>query len=261
MQIAPQVLQLHAALGHEDRRDGEIALRRDVPVVRHGDLEAALRGLRVDRREHAAAAAVLERKGGDRESEDRHVVEAQARVQGRALLFRVIEVDLGGLQHPVVAPGLAGGEGGVLQAVAVAIEDDDLVGAAARRTLALQEVFRGLDAAAVLQRVVVEARAVEAIEAALQAHAALALHTAELRVEAQHVAEDRGVVAADLGASARRCLEVADAFNAFCIDDGRALPLRGGGALRKRCNGEPQRQQRDAVAHDRGAALSLMLEF
>ena len=79
VEVAPLVLQLDAALRHVHRREGRVVLGRDVPVVRQAELEAARAGLRVVRREDAAAPPVAERKGGPRRGEDRDVEEAQPR--------------------------------------------------------------------------------------------------------------------------------------------------------------------------------------
>jgi len=102
-----------------------------------------------------------------------------------------------------------------------------------RAQLALEQILRALECASVVQHVVLEARAEEAVGAALQAHAAIALGVAELAVVAQLVAEDAHVLAADLGVAARADLEVAYAFDDVGFDGGavsgnidcrRALP-------------------------------------
>ena len=112
-----------------------------------------------------------------------------------------------------------------------------------------------------------QARAEEAVGAALQAHAAIALGVAELAVVAQLVAEDAHVLAADLGVAARADLEVAYAFDDVGFDGGavsgnvdcrRALP-----GLRRRRHGERQRERerREAQCHGAGELFSLVLEF
>src|SRR5688572_15443868 len=191
IQIARMVLDLQAALGHVNRRDRQVALGRDVPVIRQAELEAALRSLRVVGYEHAAAPPVLQRKGDVWEAEDRHIVEAQPRVLRGALFLFVVELDLGGLQHPVVAAGLAGGKARILEKVAIRPEDLQLLGGAARVALALQKIARLVEDAGVVARAVLHARAEEPVDAALQAYAAFSLRAAELGVVAQQVAENR----------------------------------------------------------------------
>src|SRR5207344_2519996 len=110
-------------------------------------------------------------------------------------------------------------------AVVLAVDDLGLIGPAASRGLALDQVLRALHRAAVLEGIEPQARAVEAVAVALQAHAALALHAAEIGVVAQQVAEDREVVAADLRIAARGHLQVADALDRLGVDGGGALRL------------------------------------
>src|SRR5207244_9733041 len=143
----------------------------------------------------------------------------------------------------------AGGEARVLQPESVAAEELQLVGFAASHVLALQEIVRVLELAGVLARVVFEPIAEEAIDAALQPHAAFALRAPELLVEAQLLAEDGHVIAADLGVAARRDLDVAHALEALGVDRGDALLFFGSRGLRKRWQRETQCQQRDAVRH------------
>ena len=241
-EVAKVVLQLEATARHPDRRKGRIALGRDVPVIGQAELQAARRGLRVIRREESAATLALERKCRVRKSEQRMVEEAQPRVIGFALIGVVVEIDLARLQHPVVLPGLAGRVARVDEPIAVFAQEFHAVRGTARRRLAVEQEARALEYAGVVERVVLDARPEEAIDAALQPHAAGALELAELAVVAQELAEDGHLAAADLGRAARAHLEVAHALDLLRIDGGRfrLLPERASRG------GQRDRQRREA---------------
>src|SRR5207302_346149 len=86
--------------------------------------------------------------------------------------------------------------------------------------------------------------------ALLQAHAAIARATAEFRVVSEAVAENRKLVALDLGVAARRELDLAHALDVFGINRHgprlfRAFVLREGW----RRSEERERQRREAVPH------------
>ncbi|MDF3011453.1 MAG: hypothetical protein K0S03_2249 [Burkholderiales bacterium] len=247
------VLQLHAALGHVHGREREVALGRDVPVIGQAELEAARRRLRVVRREQPALAPVFEREGDVGRTEDRNVEEAQPRAGRAAFLLDIVELELRGLEPPVLLAGLAGGVGGLGEAVAILAENVQPLGAAARRAVALQEVTRLLEGAGVGQGVVLHARAEEAIDAALQPYAAFGLGGAELAVIAQALAEDPQLVAANLRGADRAHLKVADALDALRVDGG-ASPLLRAGVLREHWRGDDERgsQRRETIRH--GAA-------
>ena len=245
LQVAELVLQLVAALRHEHRGERGVVLRRDVPVVGNAELEAARAGLRVVGREQAAAAPVAERERGPGRSEDRGVEEAQPRVARRALLLLEIELDLARLDPPVLLPRPAGGVVRVGQAVALAAEELDALGGAARGAVALEQIARALERAGVVEDVVLQVRAEEAVGAALQAHAAVALGAPGLAVVAQGLAEDRHVVAPDLGVAARAHLEVAHAVDDVGFDHGALRVGIRGLARRARLCGLRGRRRRD----------------
>ena len=101
LQITKLGVDAEAALGADDRRQGGVALRRDVPVVGHRHLQAAL-AVQVDSRwQPARLALVGERKTQDRRGQDRHTVKAQHRILGNAFIRREVEFDAVGGQKPV----------------------------------------------------------------------------------------------------------------------------------------------------------------
>ena len=74
--------------------------------------------------------------------------------------------------------------------------------------------------AGVVERVVLQARPEEAVGAAPQAYAAVALGAPELAVVAQQVAEDGKVIAIDFRVAAGGDLEVAHALDDVGLDHG-----------------------------------------
>ncbi len=176
-----------------------------------------------------------------------------------ALLLVEVELDLARLDAPVLVSRPAGRVVGVDQPIAVRAEELDALCGAARRAVALQQVARRLEHAAVVEDVVLQVRAEEAVRAALQAHPAVALGAPGLAVVAQRLAEDRHVVAADLRVAARAHLEVADPLDGIGFDGG-AVGLRiGRGARwllnlrrRRRRNGQRKREHREAQCHGAG---------
>jgi hypothetical protein len=224
VEVAELVLQLETALLHHHRRDRRVVLGRDVPVVRQPHFQAARRVMRVVRREDPAAPAILEREAGKRRRDERVLEEAQPGTLGAALLGLVIELDLLRLQPPVLLARGAGAKAAVLEAVLLLADELHAVGLAVRRQSALHEEAGLLEHARIVERVVEQVRAEDAVHALLHAHAALALDAPEFRVVSQGVAENRKLVALDLGAAVRRELDLADTLDLLGVDrDGPGL--------------------------------------
>ena len=239
------VLELETTPRHVDRRERGVALGRDVPVVGNAELEAARAGLRVIRREQPAAAPVLQRKRRVRKGEHRVVEEAQPWTVRLCLVGLVVEIELARFEKPVVLSRLAGREARADQAIlALAEKFHALRRAACRLALALQEEPGALEEAGIVERVVIQRRPEEAVDAALQPHAALALQLAELAVVAQELAEHAELAAPDLGRAARADLEIAHAFDLLRVDRGR-IRLR----QRVRCGGKGDGERREARRH------------
>src|SRR5207253_10545590 len=166
-------------------------------------------------------AAVVEWESGIGRGQDGVVEEAQPRMPGAALVGVVIEIELACFEEPVVLSRLAGGEARVDQTVFVAADKFDALGGAARRALALQEKPRALEETGVVEHVVIHRRTEEAVDAALQPHAAFAFELAELAVVAQELAEDAELTAPDLGRAARGDFEIAHRFDLLRVDGSR----------------------------------------
>ena len=163
-----------------------------------------------------------------------------------ALVRLVVEVELARLEKPVVLAGLASREARAEELVLALAGEFDLLRAAARRPLALQEELRALEAARVVEQVVIERGTEEAVDAALQAHAALAFHLAEFAVVAQEFAEHAELAMPDLGLAARAHLEIAHALDLLRVDRGGIrLVLR----QRARCYSQSDRERRQAKQH------------
>jgi hypothetical protein len=253
-EITRLALQLVAALAHDDRGKRGVVLGRDVPVVRNAELEAALAGLRVVRRQQAALAPLADREHRVGRGDDGGIEKADPRIDRRALLLLEVHLELARFDAPVLLLGTAGGVVGVDEAVAPGPEELQALGGSARGALALDQVARAVEHPGVVERVVVQPRAEEAVGAALQAHPALALGAPELAVVAQALAEDAHVVAPDLGVAARAHLEVAHALDGVGFDGGavdlglRLCALRGC----RRGGGERGREHREAHRHGAG---------
>ena len=222
-QVVEGALQLLAALAHEDRRERQVLLGRDVEVERRADLQAAARVLRVVGREKAGLAPVLEREAHRWQREQRGIHQAQAHVARLAFLGPVVELELARLDDPAVLPRPAGGEARLVQPQPVLAEEFDALGAAARRRLAVHEERRLLEHAGIVLRVVAQPRAEEPADAALQAHAAVGFDAAEFLVVAQELAVDRQVLALELDTAARGDLQFGHALDLLGVDRGRAL--------------------------------------
>ena len=243
VQVAELGLQLRAALAEIPRRDRRVVLRRDIPVERRAELQAAARGLRIAGREEPGLAAFFQREGHPRQVRDRVVEEYELAVAHRRGLLFVIELERAGLDAPVVAARLAGGERPVAQGEAVLAEELDALGLAARRLVAAADRERGgLNHAGPAGRVVLQSRAGKTVHPLLQPHAALGFDAVEFLVELDLVAEDRGVVLLQLGLVPAGDLDVHYALDAPRIEIGRAFFLGGRrfrrGLLRPQLEGE-----------------------
>src|SRR5437588_6576 len=108
-----------------------------------------------------------------------------------------------------------------------------MLGAAVRRQSALHEEARLLEHAGLVERVVQQVRAEQTVHALLHAHAAIALDAPEFRVVPEEVAENRKLIALDLGVAARRrgarfslaCASVDASFRRYfraSLPDGRS---------------------------------------
>src|SRR5438105_519659 len=125
-----------------------------------------------------------------------------------------------------------------------------MLGAAVRRQSALHEEARLLEHAGLVERVVQQVRAEQTVHALLHAHAAIALDAPEFRVVPEEVAENRKLIALDLGVAARRKLDLAHALDVFGVDRHGPRLVRAFG-LREGWRGseERERQRREAVPH------------
>ena len=135
LQIAELAGHRHATAGHHDRRDGRVAVGRDVPVIGHAGLEATAAVEPDAGRQPAALAVVRQRKAQHRQREDGHAQKLQHRAFGDALVGVEVELDAVGAQQPVghqVLVARAAGVGGLLGAQPRAVREVDPRGAPAR---------------------------------------------------------------------------------------------------------------------------------
>ena len=85
-----------------------VALRGDVPVVGHYELEAALVGTAHQRRQEPALAPAAQGKVEVGRVEDRQALEAERRVARDAQVLGAVQRDLAGPDHPVFRARVAG---------------------------------------------------------------------------------------------------------------------------------------------------------
>ncbi len=99
-QIAKLAVHSGPATGAHDRCDRGVAVRRDVPVVRHGSDKAAAAVERHDRRQPARFAGVAEREADARPAQDRHTEKAQHGALGNALVGVEVQMHAIRAQQP-----------------------------------------------------------------------------------------------------------------------------------------------------------------
>ncbi len=246
LEVAELGAERHAALHADARRESGVAVRRDVPVVRHRGLEAAL-VVEIDGRgQPARLARIGEREAEHRRTQDRHPHEAQDRAFGDTFVGLEVHAHaVGGEQprRPAAAVGWAARVGGADRDRTLVVDEVDALGRAAGAGAA-EEVCR-------LQK-----EAFEALHPQLQLGAGVDV---AVLVDAHMAACDgqvfRLVVAEAIGAQDETAaaefrvafgdgLEVRAAADLACPqDDGQRL---GGVAARGRREGL-RRLQRDAL--------------
>ena len=200
-QVAHFAGQARSAARAPRGRERRIQVRRDIPVVRHRKLQAAL-AVQVDaRRQPARLARIGERKAERRRREDRHAQEAQYRTLGNALVGLEIESHLACRQHPGgsgFAVGSTAGVGRIGGRRAIGAEEVDALCRAAAR--GAREVVGRLEKVAFvaldlhLQRV-----ADVAVAALVDTHVAGGAGGLAGRVVAQAIGADAQRAAAEFG--------------------------------------------------------------
>ena len=130
--IARRGAELQAAVEHQAREDRQIAVRRDVEVIRQHDLGIALRAEADRRRQPARAALARQRERHARGRQDRHVLEIDDGLAGGADVAPLVEAQGARFQVPVRVGSFAGAVGAVEHQRLVFAEEVDAVGAALR---------------------------------------------------------------------------------------------------------------------------------
>ena len=145
-QVAELGAELQPALAHHARRHRQVVVRREVEVVGQRELEPARARRARGRHEEAALALVVEREVDPRRVEDRRAEEAHGRVARGADLPVGVEIELAGLEVPVLARRDAGRVAPVGDVVAVGTGEHDLRRVAARAGVADLELRLDEDA-------------------------------------------------------------------------------------------------------------------
>ena len=101
-QVAHRRRRLQAALGHVARRNGHVAIRRDVPVVGRLQFQSVGHRAAEGRGQKAGLAPVIERKRQSRHIENLLPQKNQSRVVRLADVTAVVELELADFHEPVV---------------------------------------------------------------------------------------------------------------------------------------------------------------
>ena len=211
-QVAILDADAEAAPRQQERRQRQVVIRREVEVVRHAELEAALVGVPERREQEAGLAPVPDRERDHGREEDRYAFEVDAHVSPLALLRLLVDLDLGSPQFPVRVAGGAGREADLRQPQRAVTAHLERIRRAARRPLRQLE-FR----AGELSR----AERVPASGPAFQAQVGRAVLDGALDLEALL----RRVVGGGIGGDLALALDDGHAAGEFCIAFARHLPL------------------------------------
>src|SRR5690606_9187229 len=130
-QIAEFPLILYAALAQETRAESGIHVRRNVPVVRYAEFKTALRGGPPGRRQQAGFALVDIGKVDPWCIKDGYALEFNAGISGGTGFGEVIQLELTGLDIPVIHVRFTSGIAGIDQALLALPLKQDFFGVAA----------------------------------------------------------------------------------------------------------------------------------
>ena len=117
--ITKRSRRLQAALCHISRRDCQIAIWRNVPVIRHLHFLPVLDGTTEGRRKKSGLAAVIERESHSGNEQDLLPLEEQSRILRFTEIATVVELQLADLHVPVIVAGSASGVSGIRSAISV----------------------------------------------------------------------------------------------------------------------------------------------
>jgi hypothetical protein len=107
--VSELAAQLPAARRQETGGQRRVVVRGEIQVVGHFQLETVVSGMAEAREQEAALAFVAHGKGDVGRVENGHVLEAHGHVARSPFLRLGVDVERGGLQHPVLVADRAGG--------------------------------------------------------------------------------------------------------------------------------------------------------
>ena len=254
LEVAELAVGADTALDADHRRDGRVAVRCDVPVVRLRDLQTALAVHADAGRQPARFALVGERKAQHRRGQDRHAVEAQHGLLGDAFVGIEVQAHLAGAEQPgrpARPVGRATAVGRGRRHRALAVDEVDALGMPAR-TGAGEEVVRAQEVALETLHLELHLRAAEQV--AIAVHADVATRQGQVfgLVIAQQVGADRHAAALEFDIAFGHRLQIGAASQLTRLqDDGRHLGGRGrrGGRRCSRCRGGRLRPHPRADEH------------
>ena len=242
LEVAELARQPRAAPAADDGRQRGIALRRDVPVIRHRHLQAALAvGVDVGW-QPARLARVGERKTEHRRSQDRHPHETQHGTFGDAFVGLEIELDAVGAEQPrrpAGAVGRAARIGGPCGKRALLAQEIEPLGHTARTDLpevvgrVLEEAFETLH---------LELQFGPAVDVAVAADAHVAQGSSQVvgLVVAQAVGPDHRAATAKFGVAFGHRFKIGAAAQLARQQDDRQLLCGLAARRRLQCGRGPQ---------------------
>ena len=249
IEIAELAVEGNAAPRQDAGREGGVALRRDVPVVRQREFEAAL-AVEVDAwRQPAGLARVGERKAEHRRAQDRHAEKAQHGAFGDAFVGLEVELDPRGLEQPVGAArvvGRAARVGGADRLRALLVDEVDALGAPACAR-ARKEIGRVEEVALEALHAQLQLAAGVDVSVAADAHVAACAREVIGMFVAQLIGADDHAAAAKLGVAAGHGLEVGAAADFVGTQNDRQRLARL--ATRRRAQLRHASQRRGRVGH------------
>ncbi len=238
-QIPVGCRHLHAAPGHQARCDHQVAVRRDVEVIRNDRFETGRRTEREGRRQEAAAPVARQRKRQPRARDDRHALEEKHAVMRDAFVCAGVEIERRALDVPRrIGLARARRVGAVIDARLLVVEQVDALGAA-RSARQVEPVLRIRHVAFVRFHAHVRFRADEGIAVADDPDSAVSIGLVGVLVVMQRIRLDHRDIAAQFGRTLRGHVPVGRARGVVAEDEcGRLVALAQRPLLKLRS--EPQ---------------------
>nr|GEU28139.1 2-octaprenyl-6-methoxyphenol hydroxylase, putative [Tanacetum cinerariifolium] len=222
--VAPLGAHLHAAAQNDFRVQRQVAVGRDIDVVRHQQLGLALGAEARRGRQPARTARTRQRERQCGRAQDRHVLEIDNGLAGRADVAPGIEVERARAQIPVRVRALAGTVGAVDDLGFVLADEVDALGLALR-LVRFHLVGRVEHIALAAIHVELELVAGEEVAVAPDLHAAVGFHLVFHLAETSRVGLHLGLVLDDFGIALERDFTLGATADLLGLDDGGRIGI------------------------------------